>query len=996
MSDSPSPPTTTVVCGIGASAGGLQALEAFFDAVPCDTGTAYIVVQHLSPDYKSMMDELLRKHTAMPIRRIEDGMQIEPDVIYLNVPRHMVTLDGDTLRLTEQDRESLTLPIDVFFASLAKSWGSRAVAVILSGTGSDGSRGIRAVRAHEGTVMVQEPSTASFDGMPRSAVATRVTDFVKPVDELARILVRFALDPDGHALAAKLERDTGGAFLDQLCGVLLQSQDVDFSEYRSNTILRRADRRMQLHQLTDPNEYISLLKNDAAEAAALYTDLLINVTHFFRDPEAYDALRTKVIPRLFQGRDPRDGLRIWSVGCSTGEEPYSLAMLLRDYADEHRLTHQIKIFATDVDQGALEIASAGEYPVSIEKDVPPELFSRYFSRRGDFMKIADPIRRMLIFAKHDITRGAPFYRLDLITCRNLLIYFEPSLQKKVLSIFHFGLNEGGYLWLGSSESLGDADRIFETVESRPKLFRLRTATTRPLISSLGLSQGASREGPLGRNVVLSRTAARHTKDTHTMRLLQAAVRDYAPPALVVDENLRVVMTFGAITPYLSIEPGPFTAEVAKLVIPALRQLLVTFAFKVMRDGTPSVYHDVRVPRSDKDLAFDIEMGPFRTETPENLFVILFREKVDPHGGDDLAEFEYSKEEGLRIRQLESELTSTKENLQATIEELETSNEELQATNEELVASNEELQATNEELQSVNEELITVNAEYQQKLEEISRANADINNLLTASAIGTLVLDDQLRISRFSPRVAADLDLLPADTGRPVGQLSFSGIAYGEFVQASREVLKSGILREVELSFTDGRSQLVRVVPYQSGMVHSGVILTFIDVTRLRSLENRIRVYESRFEQELRKRLEGQKLRVLHVEDDDHQVALLGMVLEDAGIQADITRCRTCAETRTLLEGGYEVDLMLLDILLPDGDGLALLAELRRKAAFAELPVVVNSALIDPDVESRAHALGALSYITKPMERPQLNQIIRRLGVLWYGLAAVDRNLARVD
>jgi two-component system CheB/CheR fusion protein len=826
--------STLRIVGIGASAGGLEALELFFDAMPATRDFAFVVIQHLSPDYKSLMGELLAKHTSMEIFHAEDGMEITPGSIYLIPRKKNMTVYKRKLFLTDQEH-GLNLPIDIFFQSLAEDAGERAIGIVLSGTGSDGTRGVRAIKEAGGLVIVQDEDDAKFDGMPRSAISTGIVDFVLPAGKIPQELQDFVAGNVRLVSNGNDARFNGASSITKIFMLIKRKTGVDLSFYKETTILRRLERRMGINQIHDVQRYIQFLEESPAEITTLFKEILIGVTRFFRDQQAFDILQQQVIPEIFNGKESTEQIRVWVGGCSTGEEAYSIAILLAEYAEKHYLHNDIKIFATDIDKDAIEFASHGLYPESIAADASPHRLARYFVRKGESYQIAPAIREMVVFAYHNIFKDPPFRRIDLISCRNMLIYLQPVLQKKVLSNFHFSLNSGGYLFLGSSETVGDLGKYFQTVDSRWKIFSCK-GESRPSDLSLVPPDTNWRE----RTEATVRPAESVGRGHRTSEpVYEQLVERYLPPTVIVDENKEVVHTFGDLAPYLTVPSGKMDLGLLKMVRKELAVPVGTALQTSIREDRIVAYDDVALPEDDgATVVLKVSVYPLKGGYNAHFYAVVLDDQGGARrdGGVPAHHFDIEESVRNRMNDLESELLYTKENLQATIEELETSNEELQATNEELLSSNEELQSTNEELQSVNEELITVNSEYQKKIDELSELNDDMDNLLSGSAVGTIFLDGNMVIRKYSPPVAKQISIIKSDIGRPLGDLSHN-LVYDDLLLDVDGVMKQGKPRELEVQSRDGEWFLVKIQPYESEHEKtSGIVLSLIDITERKIAE----------------------------------------------------------------------------------------------------------------------------------------------------------------
>ncbi len=824
------------VVGIGASAGGLEALERFFDHLPEDTGMAFVLVQHLSPDFKSLMDELLARHTDLPIQLVEDGVPVKANHVYLIPPKKEMIISGGRLHLSERDRlQELTLPIDVFFRSLAQDYGSRAVAIVLSGGGSDGSRGARAVREAGGLVIVQDGESAQFNGMPKTARDAGVAQWVLRPEEMPKVLVEYGKS-FGTASAADLlasSQEKPSTF-DAVYRMLQSEFGIDFTHYKPSTVTRRIERRLKLARTDDIAGYIDRLKNEREELDILYRDLLIGVTRFFRNEEAFSLLEQKILPEIARKKNRGEPIRVWVAGCATGEEAYSIAILLHELSMREK-DLQIKIFATDVHRGSLEIAARGVYGEEAVANVSSERLERYFWRRGKTYQVVPDLRQHIVFAPHDVIRDAPFTRVDLVSCRNLLIYLQPPAQQKVLSLFHFALNRGGVMFLGPSESLGVLSHDFETVDRHWHFYRKFSDVRIPVDTHLSHS-GHRHDGRLGASGPASVSATRAAPPS-LLNIYDRLLEEFMPPSLLVNDRGEIVHSFGGASKFLRLRDGRPGLDVRDVLEDELKVVVVGGLQRAAKSEAAIVFRGIR-------------LGP--PEQPTEYKITVRRMKATPSGVHMLVSFEQQEGSSLTARNetemsvkqvssdqiglLENELSLTKENLQAAIEELETSNEELQAANEELLASNEELQSTNEELQSVNEELYTVNAEYQRKIAELTELTNDMDNLLSSTDIGTVFLDRQLRIRRYTPQIADAFNLLPQDVGRPI-QTFANNIEHPELTDDLSRVLESGKAIEREIRDRENRAYFLRILPYRAKGTIDGVVLTMIDVSGLKAAED---------------------------------------------------------------------------------------------------------------------------------------------------------------
>eukprot|EP00913_Durusdinium_trenchii_P028473 g26701.t1 len=814
--------------------------------MPSENGMAFVVVQHLSPDFKSLMDELLSHQTNMRIHRVEDGMLVEANAVYLIPPKKEMIISDGRLLLTDKDpQQALTLPIDHFFRSLAQESGRDAIAVVLSGTGSDGSRGVRDVHDAGGLVVVQSVESAKFDGMPKSALDTGVADLIMQPEEIPAALLRYIQ----HPIVASLADDSepfrpGETGMSKLFRLLRNEYGIDFSHYKPSTVCRRIERRLLMKQIGDVDEYVDRLSVDPDELNSLYKDLLIGVTRFFRDPDAFRRLETEILPELLS-QTPVDGeFRIWVPGCGTGEEAYSLAILVRECLDMLNRPVNVKIFATDVHRASTDFASAGVYSQQNLSELEPERIQQYFTQTGDGFQVVQELRQMIVFAHHNIIKDAPFTKLDLISCRNLLIYFQPAAQKKVLSLFHFGLRTGGLLFLGPSESPGELSDEFETIDPHWKFYRKRRDIRLPADMRLPLSTGSVQ---LHSAALGSPAAARAGWDSQLQETCNVLLDEFMPPALLIDSNRKLLHTFHGSEKYLTLKGGKTSTNIVDLVDSDLRIALSGALNRLEKNQTETRLRGIRIENGTR-ITLGVKAVPTRQADGAHTLITL-EEETPPDSHDDAAtSIDINQESRDRVELLENELRYARENLQATVEELETSNEELQAANEELVASNEELQSTNEELHSVNEELYTVNAEYQRKITELTQLNNDMDNLLRSTEVGTVFLDRSLRIRKFTPQISRAFNLLPQDIGRRIDAFT-QNIDEPKLLERVAEVLESAKPYEREVRDQQGNWYLLRILPYRSSVLEvEGVVLTLIDISALKQARAEV--------QELNRQLTG--------------------------------------------------------------------------------------------------------------------------------------------
>jgi len=841
-------PAPTHIVGVGASAGGLEALEAMFGAMPVDTGMAFVIQQHLSPDFESRMQELLARATKLQVSTASDGTKLLANAIYLAPPNKEMMLSGDTLLLTDRDsRLAFTLPIDHFFRSLAQEAGSRAIGVILSGTGSDGRRGVHAIHEGGGSVIAQTPESCKFDGMPKSAIATGVVDAVLDPEDVGAALIHHAAQAGPGTRLSFVREPPPGAEggLGAILNLLRAEYGIDFAHYKLSTVLRRVERRIGLGNIEDVIAYAEQLRESPAELNALYRDLLIGVTRFFRDGEAFEVLARDVVPALLDKYGPDEEIRVWVAGCATGEEPYSLAILFDEQARLRDRRLSLRIFATDVHRASLEIASEGHYPAEALNELREDRKARYFRPDGDAFCVTKELRQMIVFACHNVIADAPFTRVDLVTCRNLLIYFQLPAQQRALSLFHFALRTDGCLWLGPAETPGPIAEEFDELDRHWRIYRKRRDIR---LSTAAL--GSSSISPIRPNREVLRGQSNGSRTVPNARLVSsydALLRQFMPPSVLVDDALSVLHVFNGAERFMRIADGRASNHLLDLVQPELRSVIARAARHAVTEGCEARgagvvldldgahrEHVVRVrPLRDArtkaiDLLVMIEVAA-RTEDSGEHAIALPAEKIEKV---DDATRDY-------VAALEAELRFTKENLQATIEELEASNEELQATNEELMAANEELQSTNEELHSVNEELYTVNVEHQEKITELTELTDDMDNLLHSIDVGVVFLDEELHIRKFTRRITDTFRITNQDIGRKIGDFAHT-IRHSALPDDVLRVLQTGQAIEREVEDTQGEHKFLRVLPYVKAEQRTGVVLSIINIGALKRAEQRIR------------------------------------------------------------------------------------------------------------------------------------------------------------
>ena len=832
------------VVSLGASAGGLSALEQFFAAMPADSGMAFVVIQHLSPDFKSLMDDLLARHTKMTIRHAADGVRLEPNTIYLAPPRLRMGLEAGLITLREKSPGAqLELAIDTFFRSIADDIGSRAIGIVLSGTGSDGSRGLRAIKEAGGLVIVQSPETAQFDGMPRNAIASKCHDYKLSPDRIPRLLVDYVKDPQtvrsraAHAVEVFPEE---GEYA-EIFALLRRNYSIDFSTYKITTVKRRIERRMEFKSAASTAEYVTLLVDDLKELDALYCDLLIGVTEFFRDPETFEYLARVVVPELITASADTEQLRIWSACCATGEEAYSLAIVFAEAAEALNYKGKITIFATDIHKKSLETANAGTYSRDRLANVSPERLERFFKQESDnFWRILTNIRQMVVIAPHNVIVDPPFTKTDLVCCRNMLIYLQPAAQERVISMFHYALRVSGILFMGISEGPGAFSSEFEIIDAHHKLFSKK----RELRPSFDLKTASLPT----QFYAAVRPASAQARTVSIDRLLlndyDQLMSRYMPPGIIVDEHQHILHIFGPLDPYLNLRIGRPDSHILTMLKNEVHVAVNTTLQRAIRDRATAKLSGVQISQEDGSklrVTVTVDVINDNSSNLMHLFISFKSEDMLTIPLDHEEAENNIEDQSLyrqHINDLENDLHLTKENLQAANEELQSSNEELQATNEELLASNEELQSTNEELHSVNEELYSVNSEFERKNTELHALYLDLDNLLASIDIGVVFVDSSLCIRKFNTAISDYFSLVPHDIGRPIDHISYRLAEQKSLMDEIRQVQASGVAIETECSISSGnRHILIRILPFKSeNGSGDGVVILFADVSRIKKAE----------------------------------------------------------------------------------------------------------------------------------------------------------------
>ncbi|MGI6206632.1 MAG: chemotaxis protein CheB [Anaerolineae bacterium] len=829
------------VVGIGASAGGLEPLEEFFSHVPPNSGIAYVVVQHMSPPHRSALAELLGRNTSMPVVEATQGQQVEPDHVYVIPPGCYLSISDSVLTLTAPEGERAPRnTFDLFFRSLAAARREEAIGVILSGSGTDGTLGIRAIKGEGGLVVVQDPSTAEHDGMPTSAIVTGLVDLVLPVAQMPDHIIDYV---HNERRAHRLKSVT--AMVDplrRLLALVHAQTGVDFSHYKQTTVVRRVQRRMAIRNIANLLQYVQVAQEEPRELQALFRELLINVTSFFRDPEAFQALATHALPRLFSRRQPDETLRVWVPACSTGEEAYSIAIIIQEYLDRVRRPVLYQIFATDLDAQAIETARAGIYPQNIAVDVSQERLARFFLRESHAFRIRQSIRDQIVFAVHNALQDPPFSRVDLISCRNLLIYLDTEAQYRLLHLFHYSLTDDGVLFLGPSETVGDSTYLFTPLDKKWRIFLRSGSVPRPAsLRTVGIAKITSAPAVGASDpktpTPFSTKRPEAQRDPGLRSAAERALLDtFAPPAVITDESGRIVYFHGRTGKYLEPTPGEPRLNVLSMAREGLAGKLSAAFQEAVRERREVTVSGVRLLQETGTQELVLTVKPFRASGEgRDLFMVVFQDVPSPRQEPASSEAAASPEP--RIARLEEELRAARDEVRNVTEQLGTANEELQSANEELLSANEELQSSSEELvssheelQSLNEELQTVNAELRVKVEDLSQANDDMTNLLTSTGIGSLVLDEALRVKRYTPAVSEIIKLIPSDIGRPITDIT-SNLHYDRLAEAVATTLRTLAAYETQVQTTDGRWFTMRVLPYRTvDNVIDGVLITFSDAT----------------------------------------------------------------------------------------------------------------------------------------------------------------------
>ena len=832
------------IVGIGASAGGLAAFEEFFSGMPADTdpGMAFVLVQHLAPDHKSILTDLIKRYTRMQVFEVEDGMEVKPNCTYIIPPgRNMALFNGRLQLLEPSAPRGQRLPIDFFFRSLAQDQGERAICIVLSGTGSDGTQGARAIKAEGGMVIAQKTESTEYDGMPRSAIATGLVDYeLLPVAMPAQLIAYTAHAFGTLPRPATPQTPQAENALQKIFTLLRAQTGHDFSQYKTSTVLRRIERRLAVHQFESIDRYVTFLQQEPTEVEALLRDLLIGVTNFFRDPEAFKKLEEQVIPKLFTSKPAGAAIRVWSIGCSTGEEAYSIAILLLERMAVLKQSYNVQIFASDIDRQAIATARAGTYPASIAADLSPDRLARFFTveHDGSSYRIHKNIRDMLVFSEHNAIKDPPFSRLDLISCRNLLIYMGKDLQKKLIPLFHYALNTEGFLFLGSSETIGEYSELFSTLDRKLKLYQRKKNFQGGLHASWGrfLPPMTTMDGKTASGVGKT-TAGKLSPRELTERVF---LQQLAPTGALVNSKGDILYLHGRAGMYLEPATGEVSVyNILKMARTGLRHELTTALHKATETRKIVSCTELRVQTNGDFTTVNLTIHPViagSTASSEAPLYLVILEEAAAYGSKP------TQKAGAGTGKPGSPATlSASVQIAALRQELRAKEEYLKATNEELETSNEELKSSNEEMQSVNEELATVNTELQTKVTDLSRANNDMNNLLAGTGIATVFVDHGLHILRFTPSATQIINLIQSDVGRPVGHTVTNLVGYDHLVTDVQAVLNTLVPYETDVQTADGRWYTMRILPYRTiDNVIEGAVITFVDITVVKNMQEMLR------------------------------------------------------------------------------------------------------------------------------------------------------------
>ena len=840
------------IVGMGGSAGSLEAFEQFFRNMPEDSGAAFVLISHLDPTQKGMMPELLQRYTKMKVFEAVDGMKVVPNCVYV-IPsnRDMAILHGTLQLLAPTATRGLRLPIDFFFKHLGLDQKEKAIGIIISGMGSDGTAGLKIIKEHLGMVMVEDPESAKYDSMPRSAIDTGLADYVAQAEVLPSMLLAY-IKQSSQPLSEHIGTEEQFVSAVQKILVLLRGQTGnDFSLYKKNTVLRRIERRMNVHHIGKTEQYVRFLQDNPQEVELLFKELLIGVTSFFRDPEAFELLKKTIVPDILKNREKERAVRVWVPGCSTGEEAYSIAIIFSECLSKLRLkgNFKVQIFATDIDKEAIDKARQGVYPANIAADLSPERLEHFFSKEDNKYQINKDIREMVVFAPHNVTMDPPFTKLDLISCRNLLIYLTAELQKKLMALFHYSLMPDGILFLGTSETIGRFVDQFSMVDTKWKIYQ-RRHSVQTAADTVDFAHFYREALPAGRAGGKQAAGSVSIPEVANRMLLE----DFTPPAVFINEQGDVVYIHGRTGKYLEPPAGKTNINIFAMAREGLKIELPGAIREAKSQNKVITLKGIKVKTNGDFQTIDLTVKPVvQPGIQQPLYMLVFENvTMPPKEGKTISGRASSSYRLKDINiELENELKHTKELLQNTSEEMQLSQEELKSTNEEMQSTNEELQSTNEELssskeemQSLNEEMMTVNAELQVKVDELTLSNSDMKNLLNRTEIATIFLDNDLNIRRFTPEATGIFNLIQSDIGRPISHI-VSKLRYDDIVTDVRKVLDLLMYKEAQVQAKDGHWYIMRIMPYRThDNAIDGVVINFIDITAMKKLEISLQEKES--------------------------------------------------------------------------------------------------------------------------------------------------------
>ncbi len=822
----------TVIVGVGASAGGLEALFALFEQ-PLPSNVSFIVIQHLSPDYKSISAELLAAHCHRQVIAIENNMQVQADSIYVLTEGKTIKINEGKLILTDFEHSSRSNPIDIFFTSLAAEQNSKSIAIVLSGAGSDGKFGSEVIKKAGGMVIAQDPATADYGSMPSNLIEAGYADSILAPSAMMAEIANYLQQ---NTLMSQFT-DNNEAMLLEVLELINQHTPLDFSNYKRATIIRRIMRKMIQNNITLLAEFIKFLKNNTLEIDELSKEFMISVTKFFRDPAAFEFLQEKIIPEMLANKEHTASLKIWVVGCATGEEAYSIAILIQEHLDKMERTMEVKIFASDIDKEALTVASKGIYPESIANDVSEARLENFFYKSGNKYKVKEPIRNMLIIAQHDITKHPPYYKLDLVSCRNLLIYLNPALQKKILATLHYCLNPGGYLFLGPSESIGELKTKLSEEDKKWKIYK-NVEPAKRLDNGIYSTPGFYIKPPIKAMPVL-RTANPESPDRLNELVAETLSKKTNLAGICIDYNYKILKTFGDFKKYLL--PEMFNFNLLQILPHELSIVTATSLNQVIREKKELTVKDIAFMQDDALRSVTIYIKPLdEYQSSEQVILVCFTEQAVEQNTENIEVFDKELHASRYLIDLENELKNTQRKLNDAYDALDSCNSNAESFNEELISSNEELQSTNEEVQSVNEELQTVNNQYQLKIKEIVELNDDLNNYFRSTVNGHIYVDNNFIIRKFTPSAIKQVNVKESDIGRPISDIS-TNIKFSTMMEDIRSVISTSNVIEKEVETLDNKWYQMRLLPYlkQQHNNTDGVIVSFNDITDLKIAQRKL-------------------------------------------------------------------------------------------------------------------------------------------------------------